>query len=126
MGKRERVYNGDVVSELMTARGSVQVIRPLGACEMSVVRGVVIVWDKDFDDRAIDFVNSLPDDALTNILWVGIEGIGIDIGVTTGTLMDEISEWIGCKGDTVTIGNGVFDVCWWNAQTQTEVDGRMA
>jgi hypothetical protein len=128
MANRERVYVDNLLCELMTARGSVQVLRLFEMGEVSVVRGVIIIWDKDFDDRAIDFVNSLPDDALTYVRWVAIQGIGIDIGVCTGTIIPEIAEWIGCSSaDTVTIGENVYDVIWWNAQTQTEVTGqRMA
>ena len=133
MAKREGVKIDGMLSEFVTAKSSVHILRPHlpnrrpEPLAVSVHRGILITWDEDYDSRVIDFINSLCDDALAYIHWVSEWKGCLAIGLCTGSVVDEVAAMIGSDGTGIEVCGDWWCILWHNSTTGSEVQtGGMA
>lgn len=127
MGKREMVLHDGHVSEFVTQKSSVHVLRPhfpnrvADPVSFSICRGVLIVWDEDYDSRIIDFVNSLSEDALAYIHCVGETKGSLSIGLCTGSIVKEVSAMCRIESEGIEVCGDWWVVYWYNSTTGKEL-----
>jgi hypothetical protein len=133
VSNRERIKQGELTTEFVTPRSSVHVLRlnypnrPSVPQAVSVHRGIVIVWDEDFDSRIIDFVNSMSEDALAYVHWVGESKGSLSIGLCTGSVVAEVAAMLGAKPDDgLEVCGDYWPFFWFNSTTGESVTGAMA